>query len=123
MCCGLWYMKDLLISKTQMVCDKPNETTTVFREMINDQLIYSDFAKSLLGNNELNCNDYQEDSPACEWLFWLIKFFLIVLIFTIVFITFGFVIAISQWYRWKQNYRNLIQTASADGADSEKAPW
>lgn len=123
MCCGLWFVKDLLITKTEMICDKPNQTTIIFKEMINEQLIYSDFAKSLLGNNKLSCEDYKEGSSSCEWLFWLIKFFLIVLIFTLFFITFGFVIAISQWYRWKQNYRNLIHDASVAGVDSEKAPW
>lgn len=116
MCCGLWWIKDHLKSEARAHCgDSANRSISVFDEMINENLIYSDFAKSLLGDEKASCHYYPEGSPVCDRYFSTIYFIFILIICIILAIVIGFIVAVILCVRWRRAYLNEIEKHGIKG--------
>lgn len=116
MCCGLWWIKEKLKSEALAHCgDSANRSISVFNEMINENLIYSEFAKSLLGDEQASCHYYPEGSPVCDRFFATIYFIFILIICTLLAIIIGFILAMVLCVRWRRKYLNVLEKHGIKG--------
>ena len=104
MCCGLWKAKAMLKESALAVCEQPNNSIAVFDEMITEDLIYSQFSRSLLGDETLDCAAYPEGSPSCDRLFSLLSVAVILLIITLITVFSGFCAAVFCTFYWRRKY-------------------
>lgn len=119
MCCGLWWIKDTLKRQARTHCgDSANRSISVFNEMINENLIYSEFAKSLLGDEQASCHYYPEGSPVCDRYFSTIYSIFILFILTLLSIIIGFIVALVFCVRWRRAYLNELAKRGIKSTDA-----
>ena len=121
MCCGLWKLKATLKESALAVCQESNHSIAVFNEMINEDLVYSQFSRSLLGDETLDCAAYPEGSPACDRFFTLLFFCGILLLLILIAVMVGFCVAVYCTYHWRRQYMLVASPEKLAKTDYRKA--
>lgn len=109
MCCGLWKIKSIIKSAALDTCDNPQQSNKVFDEVINEELIYGQFSRSLLGNDNLSCHLYAEGSAECDNFFVFLYIMLMLVLLVIVVFLLGVFYSIWMWYSWRKSYLKLLR--------------
>ncbi|KAF7490715.1 hypothetical protein SSS_01354 [Sarcoptes scabiei] len=116
-CCGLWVIKYFMKSSAEEYCERAEGAKAVFDQYINEELIYNQMVRSVLGDETLSCRPYPEDSPECSRL-WIMIILMLILLNIFVMTIFIWCCCVTIfWCRTRQKYHRL--KAKIDDRSSE----
>lgn len=112
MCCSLWLFKAYLKSEAPKECGATaNRSIEIFDELLNERLLYTDFARSILKDEDANCEDYLENSLGCIYFYVGIVTILIVAIVTPIIMSIGCITFMVLYGQNRRAIRKLYKKA------------